>query len=120
MASTQRTTNPPNPTAAGFHRVLANFRVRLTKAELENFKFGDLHDVRQTIVNIQAEQEKRKEMLGFSRILGFLEAMDQFGKVVEVFLNTTEFLAFVWGPLKFLLQVRIYASVDFKTNSLII
>jgi len=31
--------------------------------------------------------------------------MTQFGTVVEVFLNTSEILAFVWGPLKFLLLV---------------
>lgn len=46
-------------------------------------------------------------MRNLSRILGFLEAMKQFGAVVEVFLNTSDILAFVWGPLKFLLLVRI-------------
>ena len=44
--------------------------------------------------------------MNLSRILGFLEAMNQFGKVVEVFLNTSDILAFVWGPVKFILLVR--------------
>lgn len=114
MSSPPRTTSTPNPHTAGFHRILANFRARLTKAELDNFKICDLNDVRQAIVNIQYEQEKRKDMMGFSRILGFLEAMDQFGKVVEVFLNASEFLAFVWGPLKFLLQVRRVCLTQFR------
>jgi cell fate (sporulation/competence/biofilm development) regulator YlbF (YheA/YmcA/DUF963 family) len=56
-------------------------------------------------MRIQAKQSAKKEMMNFTRIQSFLEAMKQFGAVVEVFLNTTEFLAFVWGPLKFLLQV---------------
>lgn len=87
--------------------MLSNFRARLTKTELDNFNFCNLKDVQQTIVNIQEQQEKRKEMMNFSRILGFLEAMEQFGKVIEVFLNSSEILCFIWGPLKFLLQVRI-------------
>jgi hypothetical protein len=62
-----------------------------------------LHDKK----NIQEQQEKRKEVVSFSRILGFLEAMEKFGKIIEVFLNSSEMLCFVWGPLKFLLQVRI-------------
>ena len=116
MASSQiRPTTPTPPT--GFNRVLSNFRARLTKTELDNFKFCNLKDVQQTIVNIQEHQEKRKEMMNFSRILGFLEAMDQFGKVVEVFLNSSEILCFIWGPLKFLLQVRILDMLFFYNGS---
>lgn len=103
MASNQA----PPPAPDGFHRVLSTFRARLTTAELDSFKFVTLEHVQQAIANIQVEQEKRKEMMNFSRILGFLEAMNQFGKVVEVFLNSSEILCFVWGPLKFLLQVRV-------------
>ncbi|KAJ4407348.1 hypothetical protein N0V91_003932 [Didymella pomorum] len=37
--------------------------------------------------------------------------MDQFGKVIEVFLNAHQFVAFVWGPMKFLL-VTASAYID--------
>jgi len=93
---------PMDPT---FQSTVASFRSRLTKAELDEFKFCSLEDVQKTIVDIQARQDKRRETRNLSRILGFLEAMTQFGTVVEVFLNTSEILAFVWGPLKFLLLV---------------
>ncbi|PMD14292.1 hypothetical protein NA56DRAFT_393481 [Hyaloscypha hepaticicola] len=95
----------PLPTDPTFQSIVASFRSRLTKAELDDFKFCSLKDVQQTIVDIQARQDKRRETKNLSRILGFLEAMTQFGTVVEVFLNTSEILAFVWGPLKFLLLV---------------
>lgn len=39
------------------------------------------------------------------RLNSFLEAMEQYGKVIEVFLNNSEFISFIWGPAKFLLQV---------------
>ena len=95
----------PLPTDPTFQSIVASFRSRLTKAELDDFKFCSLKDVQQTIVDIQARQDKRRETKNLSRILGFLEAMTQFGTVVEVFLYTSEILAFVWGPLKFLLLV---------------
>lgn len=63
-------------------------------------------------------------MRNIARIQSFLEAIDQFGKVMEVFLNTTAFVAYVWvchyasfswinlllilftqGPIKFVLLV---------------
>jgi hypothetical protein len=31
--------------------------------------------------------------------------MDQYGKVIEVFLNDSSMLCVVWGPMKFCLQV---------------
>ena len=59
-----------------------------------------------TLLSIQAEQRARKQMMHMGRIQSFLEAMEQFGKVIEVFLNVNNFLAFVWGPIKALLLVR--------------
>lgn len=41
------------------------------------------------------------------KIQGFIEAMEQFGKVIEVFVNSNGILAFVWGPLKLLLLVNL-------------
>lgn len=95
----------PSPMLPTFQAAVSNFRSRLSKAELDDFKFCSLKDVQQAIIDIQAQQDKRRETRNLSRILGFLEAMNQFGTVVEVFLNTSEILAFVWGPLKFLLLV---------------
>jgi hypothetical protein len=45
-------------------------------------------------------------MMHMGRIRSFLEAMEQFGRMIEVFLNVNNFLAFVWGPIKALLLVR--------------
>ena len=89
-----------------FQSALSSFKKRLTQKELDEFSISTLEDVRQTIARIQSEQGSQKAMMNLTRIQSFLEAMDQFGKVVEVFLNVSEFVAFVWGPVKFILQVR--------------
>lgn len=90
----------------GFRKTLSTFKKRLSQEEQSAFQFATLEDVRLEVKRIQDEQASRKEMMNMTRIQSFLEAMDQFGKVIEVFLNSSEFVAFIWGPMKFFLQVR--------------
>jgi hypothetical protein len=96
---------PPSTPEGGFTRALNSFKVRLTASERAQFKVATLDDLKVTILTIQAEQRQRKKMMHMGRIQSFLEAMEQFAKVIEIFVNTTEMLAFVWGPLKLLLLV---------------
>jgi hypothetical protein len=90
-----------------FQQVLADFTKRLTKDELNDFKFSSLNDVLITVETIQTEQGQLKKMMNLTRIQRFLEAMNHYGSVIEVFLNASEVLCFVWGPMKFCLQVRM-------------
>ena len=92
-------------TQDAFDDVLFKFKSRLSKKELEDFKFSSLDDVRISVIAIQEEQGRRREMMNLTRIQAFLEAMEQYGKVIEVFLNASSILCFVWGPMKFCLQV---------------
>jgi hypothetical protein len=65
------------------------------------------------MLRIQQEQDGRKKMMNMCRIQACLETMEQFGKVVGVFLNVSDALAFIWGPMKFVLQVghRIVVAI---------
>jgi hypothetical protein len=91
-----------------FQTTLDKFKTRLSPRELNDFQFTSLEDVQRTILQIQDVQDTRKTMMDMSRIQSFLEAMNEFGKVIEVFLNVSDFVAFIWGPMKFMLQVRCY------------
>jgi hypothetical protein len=96
-------------TARGsFEVILADFKKNLTPRELQDFQFVTLNDVRETALRIQKDQENLKTMMNMARLESFLEAMNQFGKVIEVFGNANIFVAVVWGPLKFVLQVKLY------------
>jgi beta-phosphoglucomutase-like phosphatase (HAD superfamily) len=100
----------PAPSAAverGFQEALDKFKTRLTREERESFRFATLDDLTRTARKIQAEQAERSAAMHLPRIRAFLEALKQFGEVVEVFLNSSEIVAFVWGPMKFLLQVSV-------------
>jgi hypothetical protein len=96
-------------TPDSFQAALSKFQARLTDKEKKEFENVTLHDVRSTIDRIQKSQENTKTMRNMSRLQSFLEAMDQFGKVIAIFTNASSFVAFVWGPMKFLLQVRLVA-----------
>ena len=88
-----------------FKKAYTNFSSRLTKKEIQDFEFSSINDVRVAVMAIQEEQGRRKKMMNLPRIQKFLEVMDEYGKVIEVFLNASSILCFVWGPMKFCLQV---------------
>lgn len=95
----------------GFESTLSSFKNHLTQKELANFQFSTLEEVQSLVARIQAEQGSQKNMMNFTRLQSFLEAMSQFGEVIEVFLNASEFVAFVWGPLKFVLKVLQHCAL---------
>ena len=71
---------------------------------------GTTHDnLREELLKVQEKQEARLETMNLARIKHCLEAMHQFGQVIEIFLNVSDAVAFVWGPMKFLLLVSLLA-----------
>jgi len=90
-----------------FQVALSRFQKEVPLKEQQQFKATSFNDLREAIYKIQRTQEASKELKALRRIEGFLEAMTQFGKVIEVFLNASDFLCFVWGPIKFILQVSL-------------
>jgi hypothetical protein len=104
LVGTGTTLSPPdNPLRVAIER----FTKDNPKKDLAQFKNTTYDELRNAVMQIQKEQEERREMMDLARIQSFLEAMHQFGKVVEVFLNVADALAFVWGPMKLLLQVFV-------------
>jgi hypothetical protein len=96
---------PPRPAGAALTRAINEFRNRLTGAELNDFKVATYPQLCKELMDIQKKQEDRKETMNLARIRSCLEAMQQFGQVIEIFLNVSDAVAFVWGPMKFLLLV---------------
>lgn len=89
-------------TDSAFRRALERFKAHLSPAERDEFGVVSLEDVQNTIAHIQQTQGSERTMRNFTRIKGFLEAMEQYGKVVEVFVNVSDIIAFVWVGGQFL------------------
>ena len=91
-SGSQHATNNP----AAFHTSLSNLRSKLSQKEIQDFQFASLDELRTAMDDIQQQQVRRGSLQCLVRIQPFLLAMEQYGKVVEVFLNTSNILAFVW------------------------
>lgn len=68
----------------------------LDEAEMADFQLTDLQSLRQAINTIQNDQAKQKKLMYMRRLEPFLKTMEDYGKVLEVFLNVSDFIAFVW------------------------
>ena len=82
--------------SGNFQRTLDRFKISLSPDEIEDFQFSSLADVHNVIDKVQEDQKLTKTMMNLPRIQCFLETMDQFGKVVEIFLNNSMFVSYVW------------------------
>lgn len=85
-----------HPLQSKFGKVLATFTATLTPDEAENFRFVTLDDLKQTVAEIQTEQGSSRRLQNLRRLDAFLEAMEQYDKVVQIFLNAADLLAFIW------------------------
>ncbi|KAH8690547.1 hypothetical protein BGW36DRAFT_411385 [Talaromyces proteolyticus] len=88
-----------------FRQALDKFRSSLTAAEDQDFQLTTADDLRDAIAKLQNKQMSERKMRNFNRLRDFVERMEQFGTVVEVFLNASMFVAYIWGPIKFLLLI---------------
>lgn len=97
--------SPPRDPGVAFTRAISKFRARLTGNQLVEFKSTTYEELCKELSRIERDQDARKETMNLRRIQTCLEVMEQFSKVIEVFLNASDMVAFVWGPMKLLLVV---------------
>lgn len=103
----------PNATGSdALDSAVRRFRARLTGTDLVDFRSMTYEKLCHEIIHIQREQEHNKSMVNLGRIQSFLEAMHQFSKTIEIFLNVSDAVAFVWGPMKFLLLVCFIPTLN--------
>jgi hypothetical protein len=88
-----------------FAKALDNWRRRLSDKEQKDYEGTTLNDLKMWIIQTQNRLEATKDNPNMKRLSKFMEAMEQFGRVIEVFANSTVYVAFIWGPIKFILQV---------------
>lgn len=90
-----------------FERELKSFKAHLTQSEQNNFAGTTIKDLHLTIAGIQKTQLSDRTNKNVKRIRTFLEAVESLTKVLDIFVNVNDFVAFVWGPVKFLLLVGL-------------
>ena len=91
------------------------FELRLTEKERAEFRSTSLEDVKTTIMQTQHSQVSTKNLMDSSRLKQFLEGMEQSALVIEVFANSSIYVGFVWGPIKFLLLAARHWTDSYDT-----
>jgi len=82
--------------AVAFSLVLERFKTTLTDDEKSEFQFTTLDDLQQTMDSIQKRHTTERKLRAMDRLSRFLEAMAEYDKVIQVFVNASQHLAFVW------------------------
>ncbi|OTA54440.1 hypothetical protein K449DRAFT_439336 [Hypoxylon sp. EC38] len=91
------------PNVDSFQRAIDRFKKSLPQDLVNQFTICNLQDVRNLCLDIQLEHAREGKLRYMRRLEAFIEAMEQFGKVIEVFVNLNELVCFIWGPIKFVL-----------------
>lgn len=83
-----------------FERALEKFKAGLTYDQIQYFQCSRRSDLSTAIEVIQQRHESEKRLCDMQKLRGFLEAMTEYGKIADVFANTSPFVAFIWVRLK--------------------
>lgn len=86
----------PQVQAVAFQLTLQKFKATLSDQEKKSFGVTSLHDLHVAMETIQRKQKSERKLRAMSKLARFLEGMKEYDKIVTVFLNTSELLAFVW------------------------
>lgn len=84
----------PNPEA--FKRSLKRFCDSLPPKQSKEFSDCTIEDVKNAVRDLQQKQGAEGKLRYEGRLGAFIEAMDQFGKVLDLFVNANELVCFIW------------------------
>ncbi|WKT50544.1 Zinc finger C2H2-type [Fusarium oxysporum f. sp. vasinfectum] len=93
-----------SPQRLSLERSLGQFRRELTHDQNAEISGANRKAIEHVIQEIQAKLGRKQELCRLTRIEKFLDAMEQIEKLVTIFLNASDFVAFVWGPIKLALM----------------
>jgi acetolactate synthase small subunit len=79
-----------------FQSALDTFKARLSQEDRDEITYTTLEGLQRCIVDIQEQHVATRKPKNLARLSGFLEVMEQYSKVIEVFLNVSSIVCFVW------------------------
>lgn len=90
--------NPSESLDIEFKRVVKQFEssAALTPEEVKCFRVSTLDDIKAAVISIEKKLAGKRTLVFLRRIEPFISTIIEFGKIVEVFLNVSDILAFVW------------------------
>ncbi|KAJ4267106.1 hypothetical protein NW762_003204 [Fusarium torreyae] len=94
----------PSARSTSFERSLDQFRRELSDDQKKEFSGANQKYVNSMLQDMQSKLGREKGLRRLTRIEKFLGAMKHIEALVTIFLNVSEVVAFVWGPIKLALM----------------
>ncbi|KNB14862.1 hypothetical protein FOXG_13623 [Fusarium oxysporum f. sp. lycopersici 4287] len=88
-----------------FEKSLDLFRRELSDDQIKQINGVNQKTVNDAIQEIQNRLGRRGDLCKLTRVQRFLHAMEHIEKLVTIFLNASDFVAFIWGPIKLALMI---------------
>ncbi|KAK2601326.1 hypothetical protein N8I77_010782 [Diaporthe amygdali] len=95
----QPETKMAGPSPERFQRALTSFKRSLSTRSpdlLNQFSFSSIQDLQTACHEIQSEMGQNGRLRRMRRLQGFIEAMEQLGQSIEVFVNANDLVCFIW------------------------
>lgn len=81
---------------SAFSRAFSDVLASLSPEERSQFKVSTLNDLTASISNIEKEYTSVKSVRALTRLQPFLNAMGQYGKMLEMFAQGPDYIGAVW------------------------
>ncbi|KAM0214016.1 hypothetical protein ACHAQD_009050 [Fusarium lateritium] len=91
--------------STSFERSLEQFRRELSDIEKKEIGGANQKSLEVTIQKIQSKLGREHGLCRLTRVEALVRAMKQIEELVTIFLNVSEVVAFIWGPIKLALMV---------------
>ena len=72
----------------------------LSTKQLTDMQMTSLPDLQSALAEMQSKQRSSRTMRYLKRLQPFLDAMEQYSSVINIFANTSDIVAFIWVGLR--------------------
>ncbi|KAI0157994.1 putative zinc finger protein [Hypoxylon sp. FL1284] len=79
-----------------FEKAIGEFKEGLSRRDIEDFRTTTLDQLRTAIVTLQTRLHTQRRLQDLNRLQPFLEAIEQYGKLVSTFYRNNDTVALIW------------------------
>lgn len=79
-----------------FEEAMKAFTTGLSPEEARDFKYANVQDLEAAIVKIREKQRSDRKLRFLKRLDPIIKTLRQYGQVIEIFVNVSNVVAFVW------------------------
>ncbi|KAK1751103.1 hypothetical protein QBC47DRAFT_84133 [Echria macrotheca] len=100
---------PPSPALSSARRAVEkafkDLESTIEPAESRDFSSTTLDDVRKAAIEIERQLAARQSLRNTRRLDPLFKGLEHYAKVIEVLANGTDYLPWIWAPIKLILKI---------------